>query len=54
MVEIRLKIDTWTTPTPYIVAPDCIFAIVVKSTLRIGAEYIYMCTNSPNSQVWLV
>jgi hypothetical protein len=38
MVEIRLKIDAWTIPTPYIVAPDCIFTIVVESALKIGAE----------------
>ena len=54
MVEIRLKIDAWTIPIPYIVAPDCIFTIVVESTLKIGAECIYMYTNWLNCQIWLV
>ena len=54
IVEIRLKIDAWIIPTPYIVALDCIFTIVVESALKIGAECIYMCTNSPNYQIWLV
>jgi hypothetical protein len=42
MVEIRLKIDAWIIPTPYIGALDCIFTIVVESTLKIGAECIYI------------
>jgi hypothetical protein len=54
MVEIRLKIDAWTILTLYIVAPDCFFTIVVESTLKIGAECIYICTNFPNYQIWLV
>jgi hypothetical protein len=54
MVEIRLTIDAWIIPTPYIVAPDFILTIAVGSTLKIGAEYIYMCTNSPNYQIGLV
>jgi hypothetical protein len=51
MGEIRLKIDAWIIPTPYIVALDCIFTIVVQSTLKIGAECIYICTNSQNYQI---
>ena len=31
VVEIKLKIDAWVIPIPYIVAPDCIFTIVVGS-----------------------
>ena len=31
VVEIKLKIDAWIIPMPYIVAPDCIFTIVVGS-----------------------
>ena len=46
-----MEIDAWITPTLYIVAPDCNFTIAVGSTLKIGAECIYMCINSPN---WLV
>jgi hypothetical protein len=54
MVEIRLKIDGWIIPTPYIVALDFILIIVVGFALKIGAECIYMCTNSPNYQIGLV
>ena len=55
MVEIRLKFDVYTIPTPYLMALDCIFTIVVESTLKIGLElYIYMCTNSSNYQIQLV
>jgi hypothetical protein len=32
VVEIKLKIDAWIIPMPYIVAPDCIFTMVVRST----------------------
>ena len=31
VVQIKLKIDAWIIPMPYIVAPDCIFTIVVGS-----------------------
>ena len=30
------------------------FTIAVGSTLKNGAECIYICTNSPNYQIWLV
>jgi hypothetical protein len=54
MVEIRLTIDAWIIPTPYIVAPDFILTIAVGSTLKIGAECIYICTNASNYQIGLV
>jgi hypothetical protein len=54
MVEIRLTIDAWIIPTPYIVAPDFILTIVVGSIFKIGAECIYMCTNSSDYQIELV
>ena len=31
VVEIKLKIDAWIIPMPFIVVPDCIFTIVVGS-----------------------
>jgi hypothetical protein len=54
MAEIGLKIDGWIIPTPYIVAPDFILIIVVRSALKISAECIYICINSPNYQIGLV
>jgi len=42
-----LKIDVWIIPTLYIVALDYTSNIVVGSALKIGAECIYICTNSP-------
>jgi hypothetical protein len=48
MVEIRLKIDAWTIPTPYIVALDCIFIIVVESTCTLKIVLnAYTCVPIP-------
>jgi len=39
--------------SPYIVALDCIFTITVGSTLKIGPECIYICTNSQKLPNWV-
>jgi hypothetical protein len=47
VVEIKLKIDAWIIPIPYIVALDCIFTIVVgyaSASIAINTLKATYCT----------